>query len=36
MRSPEAEPEFLLTNVQDADWSPSGDELAITHYVEEK
>ena len=35
MRSPEAEPQSLLTNVQDADWSPSGDELAITHYVEE-
>ena len=34
MRSPDAEPQPLLANVQDADWSPSGDELAITHYVD--
>jgi hypothetical protein len=36
MRSPDAEPQPLLTNVQDADWSPSGDELAITHYVDDR
>ncbi len=36
MRSPEAEPQPLLTGVQDADWSPSGDELAITHYVDDR
>ena len=36
MRSADAEPQPLLTNVQDADWSPSGDELAITHYVDDR
>jgi eukaryotic-like serine/threonine-protein kinase len=36
MRSLDEEPQPLLTNVQDADWSPSGDELAITHYVDDR
>ena len=27
------EPRPLLPDVQEADWDPSGDELAITHYV---
>ena len=36
MRSSDAEPQPLLTNVQDADWSPSGDELAITHWFDDR
>ena len=35
MRSTSTEPQPLLADVQDADWSPSGDELAITHYVDD-
>jgi eukaryotic-like serine/threonine-protein kinase len=33
MQSTSAEPRPLLADVQDADWSPSADELAIIHYV---
>ena len=36
MDSVDTEARPLLTNVQDADWSPSGDELAITHYVDDR
>ena len=36
MQPPSMEPRPLLADVQDADWSPSGDELAITHYVDDR